>query len=116
MDYLERLFAAPFATLTAEQREAVETWCPPGMEIETPRILEPIEGDDPLRTPSVDGEDNDPDMDMPEESVDAGEDDAVPGGRGRLIRPSAARAAPPERDRGGFLSWEFNAPPKGRTP
>ncbi|MGR3435400.1 MAG: ParB/RepB/Spo0J family partition protein [Shimia sp.] len=33
VDYLDRLFAAPFATLTPEQREAVETWCPPGMEI-----------------------------------------------------------------------------------
>ena len=37
VDYLERLFAAPFATLTPEQREAVETWCPPGMTIPTPR-------------------------------------------------------------------------------
>ena len=33
VDYLDRLFAAPFATLTPEQREAVETWCPPGMAI-----------------------------------------------------------------------------------
>ena len=31
VDHLERLFAAPFATLTPEQREAVEAWCPPGM-------------------------------------------------------------------------------------
>ena len=37
VDFLERLFAAPFATLTSEQREAVEAWCPPGMEIEPPR-------------------------------------------------------------------------------
>ena len=36
MDFLERLFAEPFATLTAEQREAVETWRPPGMEIPEP--------------------------------------------------------------------------------
>ena len=40
VDFLERLFAAPFATLTAEQREAVETWCPPGMEIEPRAPLE----------------------------------------------------------------------------
>ena len=33
VDYLERLFEAPFATLTPEQRDAVETWCPPGMEV-----------------------------------------------------------------------------------
>ena len=37
VDFLERLFAAPFATLTPEQRQAVETWCPPGMEIGAPR-------------------------------------------------------------------------------
>ncbi|MBM9595093.1 ParB/RepB/Spo0J family partition protein [Roseitranquillus sediminis] len=33
VDYLDRLFAAPFATLTPEQREAVERWCPPGMSL-----------------------------------------------------------------------------------
>ena len=33
VDHLDRLFAAPFATLSPEQREAVETWCPPGMEL-----------------------------------------------------------------------------------
>ena len=32
-DHLERLFAAPFATLTPAQRGAVEAWCPPGMAI-----------------------------------------------------------------------------------
>ena len=37
VDYLERLFAAPFATLTPEQRDAVETWCPPGMDLPQPR-------------------------------------------------------------------------------
>ena len=34
VDHLERLFAAPFATLTPEQREAVEGWVPPGMAID----------------------------------------------------------------------------------
>ena len=37
VEYLERLFAAPFATLTPEQREAALTWCPPGMAIPAPR-------------------------------------------------------------------------------
>ena len=37
VEYLERLFAAPFATLTPEQREAALTWCPPGMAIPEPR-------------------------------------------------------------------------------
>ena len=37
VEYLERLFAAPFATLTPEQRAAVETWCPPGMAISQPQ-------------------------------------------------------------------------------
>ena len=37
VEYLDRLFAAPFATLTSEQREAVESWCPPGMAIPKPR-------------------------------------------------------------------------------
>ena len=31
VEHLERLFAEPFTTLTPVQREAVETWCPPGM-------------------------------------------------------------------------------------
>jgi len=30
--YMETLFAQPFATLTEEQREAVESWTPPGMD------------------------------------------------------------------------------------
>ena len=30
--YMETLFAQPFATLTEEQREAVESWAPPGMD------------------------------------------------------------------------------------
>ena len=33
VEHLERLFTEPFATLTPEQREAVETWVPPGMAI-----------------------------------------------------------------------------------
>ena len=33
VEHLERLFAEPFATLTPEQREAVEGWVPPGMAI-----------------------------------------------------------------------------------
>ena len=33
VEHLERLFAEPFATLSPAQREAVETWVPPGMAI-----------------------------------------------------------------------------------
>ena len=33
VEYLDRLFAAPFATLTPEQREAALTWCPLGITI-----------------------------------------------------------------------------------
>ncbi|MDO5759149.1 MAG: hypothetical protein Q4P24_17130, partial [Rhodobacterales bacterium] len=49
VDFLDRLFAAPFATLTPEQREAVETWCPPGMEIPAPRAHSAYVGDNRLR-------------------------------------------------------------------
>jgi len=31
-DFLHQLFTEPFATLTNEQRAAVEAWCPPGMQ------------------------------------------------------------------------------------
>ena len=40
VNYLDRLFAAPFATLTPEQLEAALTWCPPGMAI--PELREVI--------------------------------------------------------------------------
>ncbi|WP_371158349.1 ParB/RepB/Spo0J family partition protein [Jannaschia sp. 2305UL9-9] len=43
VDYLDRLFAAPFATLTPEQRKAVETWCPPGMAISALRDRHRVE-------------------------------------------------------------------------
>ncbi|WP_221931637.1 ParB/RepB/Spo0J family partition protein [Palleronia caenipelagi] len=33
VDYLDKLFAAPFATLTPEQRAAVESWCPDAMRL-----------------------------------------------------------------------------------
>ena len=49
VDFLERLFAAPFATLTPEQRAAVETWCPPGMEIAAPRERTGYPGEARLR-------------------------------------------------------------------
>ena len=32
VSFLDTLFAEPFATLTDAQREAVEAWCPPGMQ------------------------------------------------------------------------------------
>jgi ParB family chromosome partitioning protein len=57
VDYLDRLFAAPFATLTPEQREAVETWCPPGMEIPALRDRHRVEiTDDAGAEAEVDGD------------------------------------------------------------
>ena len=46
VEHLERLFAAPFATLTPEQREAVETWCPPGMATPPARDAAPMPTED----------------------------------------------------------------------
>ena len=70
VDFLERLFAAPFATLTPEQREAVETWCPPAMEIRP--ALDTID----------DGADEfDPEADVPmgddEEEIDLSDTDTA---------------------------------------
>ncbi len=59
VDFFERLFAAPFATLTPEQRDAVETWCPPGMEVPAPRERAAYPGEDRLRG-SEDEEAGDP--------------------------------------------------------
>ncbi|WP_167767135.1 hypothetical protein [Jannaschia formosa] len=68
VDYLDRLFAAPFATLTPEQRATVETWCPPGMEIPAPRGGEAdLSGD------------GDPEVDMDEEFGAEDEDPAQDG-------------------------------------
>ncbi len=71
VDFLERLFAAPFATLTPEQREAVETWCPPGMEIETKRAPYEAFGEGKLRGMETDEAD-------PEDATE-GEDEADDG-------------------------------------
>jgi len=38
--YMEQLFAQPFATLTEEQRAAVEAWAPPGMGTDAPAIAD----------------------------------------------------------------------------
>ncbi len=57
VDHLERLFAAPFATLTPAQREAVETWCPPGTAIEPAPDAAPMPAEDaaPDDTGEADG-------------------------------------------------------------
>jgi len=65
VDFLERLFAAPFATLTPEQREAVETWCPPGMTIDAPRVHHGWSGENRLRG-------------MAEEDAEPMEDESLP--------------------------------------
>ncbi|SFH27675.1 chromosome partitioning protein, ParB family [Palleronia marisminoris] len=75
VDFLERLFAAPFATLTPEQREAVETWCPPGMTIDAPRVDHGWSGESRLRGMAEgDAEETDDaaqmeDEDLPEEGT-----------------------------------------------
>ncbi|WP_375262507.1 ParB/RepB/Spo0J family partition protein [Palleronia sp.] len=75
VDFLERLFAAPFATLTPEQREAVETWCPPGMTIDAPRVDHGWSGESHLRgMADEDAEEADDaapmeDEDLPEEGT-----------------------------------------------
>ena len=68
VDFLERLFAEPFATLTAEQREAVETWCPPGME-----IPEPVATSDRHDTTEEEERDDESDTDPEEEEEIADE-------------------------------------------
>ena len=40
--FLDQLFAAPFATLTPEQRAAVDAWCPPGMQTTAAEIAAPV--------------------------------------------------------------------------
>ena len=41
VDFLDQLFAEPFATLTPEQRAAVDAWCPPGMQTTPAQIAAP---------------------------------------------------------------------------
>ena len=77
VDHLERLFAAPFATLTPEQREAVETWCPPGMAIPAPR--ERVPSADVVQDDAAEDEgDVDEAFDAdPDEAFDVGPDEAL---------------------------------------
>jgi ParB family chromosome partitioning protein len=76
VDYLDRLFAAPFATLTPEQREAALTWCPPGMAIPELRERHRIEVTD--TTSAVEAEieeDEDETFEVdPEEALDPDEE------------------------------------------
>ncbi|PZX14235.1 ParB family chromosome partitioning protein [Palleronia aestuarii] len=76
VDFLERLFAAPFATLTPEQREAVETWCPPGLEIDEPRAAYEAFGEARLRGMAKDeaGDEADADAEAEANAADAEED------------------------------------------
>ncbi|WP_299821690.1 ParB/RepB/Spo0J family partition protein [uncultured Jannaschia sp.] len=73
VDFLERLFAAPFATLTPEQREAARTWCPPGMEIGAPRNPYEAFGKNRLRGMATDEADPEDETDPEGMDVD-GED------------------------------------------
>jgi ParB family chromosome partitioning protein len=75
VDYLDRLFAAPFATLSPEQREAVETWCPPGMAIPELRERHRIEVTDTTNPEVVIGEGEDETIEVdPEEAFDPDEE------------------------------------------
>ena len=56
VEYLERLFAAPFATLTPEQRAAALTWCPPGMAIPELRERHRVPSPADLPEDDADGE------------------------------------------------------------
>ena len=38
-EFLDALFTEPFATLTPEQRAAVDAWCPPGMQTAEVKVL-----------------------------------------------------------------------------
>ena len=76
VEYLERLFAAPFATLTPEQREAALTWCPPEMAIPVLREPHRVASADELPEDEADDETFDPDAD-PDEAFDDGEEFAT---------------------------------------
>ena len=112
VDFLDRLFAAPFATLTPEQREAVETWCPPGMAIPELRERHHVPSADDLPEDGADDETFDPVGD-PDEAFDDDEEfarddeDAArggPGGRARLtIHDRACRSRPARKGKGRLL-------------
>ena len=77
VDFLERLFAAPFATLTSEQREAVEMWCPPGLEISEPRAAYEWSGEAKLRGMATEGAD--PDNETDPDATEGDDDEADDG-------------------------------------
>ena len=75
VDCLDRLFAAPFATLTPEQRDAVETWCPPGMAIPKLRERHRVEVTNPTNHAAEIEEEEDETFDVdPQEAVDPDEE------------------------------------------
>ena len=82
VDYLDRLFAAPFATLTPEQREAVETWCPPGMAIPALRDRHRVAVTDGTKAEAqIDGDeafDVDPDEEFGSDEEDQALEDVEP--------------------------------------
>ena len=82
VDYIETLFAAPFATLSPAQREAVETWCPPGMEIPAPKSrpgedAEPDEDTDDGFIDEVPFENGDEDIDLAGDDEGDGEEEEI---------------------------------------
>ena len=82
VDYIETLFAAPFATLSPEQRDAVETWCPPGMEIPAPKSrpggdAEPDEDADDGFIDEVPFENGDEEIDLAGDDEGDGEEEEI---------------------------------------
>ena len=90
VDHLESLYAEPFATLTPEQREAVETRMPPGMAFEPARPLD------------------EPGDDAPEP------DDALPCGESEATAPVGDPEA--EEDRGRAAGEEEPEDPAADQP
>ena len=83
VDYFDRLFAAPFATLTPEQRAAVETWCPPGMEVPALRESHRVKVTDHTKDEAeIDGDeafDADPDEEFGPDDEDSAPEDVEVG-------------------------------------
>ena len=102
VDFLDRLFAAPFATLTPEQREAALTWCPLGITIpelrERHRVLDAGAVEEDAADEEFDDEetfDGDEEFDTnPDEAFDDDPDAAFGTADEAAIDEDAAREVP----------------------
>ena len=71
--YMEKLFEQPFATLSEEQRIAVETWTPPGMGTQGDVVFDIEEDDDAVGEDKNAGEPIDPDGSSTYSNLEPGE-------------------------------------------